>query len=212
MTNYIDRLNWRYATKKYDSTKKVSGNDLAELKEAVRLSVSSVGLQPYTIFIIESQEAKQQLAEAASGNNKNIFADASHLFVFANAVKVDDAYVDNFIGNVAEQRQVAKESLNGFSDYIKGFLNTLTEEQKDIWTAKQAYIAQANLINSAAVLGVDTTPMEGFDTKKVNDILGLENKDLTAAVIVAVGYRHENDAQQHLKKVRKPTQELFVTV
>ncbi|MXN89970.1 NAD(P)H-dependent oxidoreductase [Flavobacterium sp. Sd200] len=212
MTQYIDGLNWRYAVKKYDTAKKVSAQDIDFLKEAVRLSVSSVGLQPYKVIIVETQEVKERLAEAASGNNKNLFADASHLFIFANELNVGEGHVDAYMDNVSEQRGVAREALNGFSDYINGFLNTLTEEQKNIWTAKQSYIALSTLINSAALLKIDATPMEGFDAAKVNQILGLEDRGLNAAVIASIGYRHDEDAQQHAKKVRKPNEQLFITL
>jgi len=212
MTNYIDSLNWRYAVKKYDTAKKVSTEDLEFLKEAVRLSVSSVGLQPYKIFVVETQAIKEQLAEAAGGNNKNIFADASHLFIFANEVNVGAEHVETYVNNISAQRGVAKEAIRGLSDYINGFLAGLTEEQKNVWTAKQAYIALSTLINTAAILKIDATPMEGFDAAKINEILGLEEKGLNAAVIAAIGYRHEEDAVQHAKKVRKPNNELFITL
>jgi len=212
MTDYINNLKWRYAVKKYDASKKVSAEDLEQLKEAVRLSVSSVGLQPYKIIIIETPEAKQQLVEAASGNNKNVFADASHLFVFAHELNVGSAQVAAYINNIAAERGLPEEALKGFSDYINGFLGTLTEEQKNIWAAKQAYIALSNLINSAAQLKIDTTPMEGFDADKINSILKLNEKGLSASVMAAIGYRHAEDANQHLKKVRKPNNQLFTTI
>jgi nitroreductase len=212
MQNYIDSLNWRYAVKKYDATKKVSTDDLEYLKEAIRLSVSSLGLQPYKIFVIETQTVKEHLAEAAGGNNKNIFADASHLFVFANELNVDDKHADAYIDNISEQRGVAKEALSGFSDYIKGYLGGLTNEQKNIWTSKQTYIALSTLINTAALLKIDATPMEGFDGAKIDEILGLSNQGLSTTVVAAIGYRHGEDAVQHAKKVRKPKKELYITL
>jgi len=212
MQNYIDSLKWRYAVKKYDTTKKVSAEDLEQLKEAVRLSVSSVGLQPYRIIVIETQTVKEQLAEAASGNNKNIFADASHLFIFVNEVNVGEQHVAKYINNIVSQRGVPHEAVSGFGDYIVGFLAGLTEEQRNIWTVKQTYIALSNLINGAAVLKIDTTPMEGFDAGKLNELLNLDTKGLSAAVVAAVGYRHEEDAVQHAKKVRKTNEELFITL
>jgi nitroreductase len=212
MTDFINSLNWRYAVKKYDASKKVSAQDLEQLKEAVKLSVSSVGLQPYKIIIVESQEAKEQLAEAASGNNKNIFNEASHLFIFANELNPGAEQVEKYMNNVSAQRGLPKDALTGFSDYINGYLGTLTEDQKNIWTAKQTYIALSNLINAAALLKIDTTPMEGFDAAKVNHILKLDEEGLNAAVIASIGYRHDEDANQHLKKVRKPNEELFITI
>ncbi|MFL9842925.1 NAD(P)H-dependent oxidoreductase [Flavobacterium rhizosphaerae] len=211
MKNYIESLQWRYATKKYND-KKVTAEELELLKDAVQLSVSSLGLQPYRIVVIESQDVKEKLAEAASGNNKNIFKDASHLFIFANEVNVGAEQVDDFINNIIETRGVPREEVAGFGDYIKGYLDGQSDEQKNIWTAKQTYLALSTLINSAAVLKIDATPMEGFDAVKINEILELDKKGLNAVVVAAIGYRHDEDAMQHLEKVRKPKQELFITI
>jgi nitroreductase len=114
--------------------------------------------------------------------------------------------------NVADTRNLGNEAVAGFSDYVKGYIDTLTEEQKNTWTSKQAYIALSTLINSAAVLRIDTTPMEGFDPNAVNRILNLGEKGLNAAVSATVGYRSADDPMQNLKKVRKPEKELFITI
>lgn len=212
MSNYIESLNWRYATKKYDTTKKVSKEDLETLKDAVRLSVSSVGLQPYRIFIIETDEVKNKLKAAAGGNNQNVIADASHLFIFANEVNVGGKHVENYVNNISQTREIPAENLKGFSDYINGFLGSLSEEQKNAWTVKQSYIALSTLVNTAAHLKIDTTAMEGFNAEEFNKILGFDELGLNTAVIAAVGYRHEEDTNQHLKKVRKTKEELFTTL
>jgi nitroreductase len=212
MTDFINSLKWRYAVKKYDASKTVSAQDLEQLKEAVRLSVSSVGLQPYNIIIVENPEVKTKLAEGVSGNNKNLVADASHVFVFANQVNVGAEQVQAYADNIIAERELPKEAVSGLQDYINGFLASLTEEERNIWTVKQAYIALSTLVNSAAVLKIDTTPMEGFDAAAVNKILGLDQKGLNAAVMATIGYRHEEDRNQYLKKVRKPKDELFITI
>ncbi len=212
MKNYLDSQKWRYATKKYDASKKVSAEDLALLKEAVQLSVSSVGLQPYKVFVVESQEMKEKLAAGASGNNATLFKESSHIFIFANEVNVGNEQVDKYIENVSEVRGIPVEAVAGFGDYIKGFIGTLTEEQKNTWTAKQTYIALANLIHAAPLLKIDATPMEGFDPATINEILGLSEQGLNASLVATIGYRHEEDANQHFIKVRKPENELFVTI
>lgn len=212
MTNYIESLKWRYATKKYDTSKKVSKEDVETLKEAVKLSVSSVGLQPYKVLVIESPEVRAKLKEAAGGNNQNLIMDASHLFVFANETNVGDTHVNNYINNISTIRGVEPESLKGLGDYLSGFLGSLSIEDKNAWTAKQSYIALSTLINSAALLKIDTTPMEGFNAAQFNEILGLEALGLNAAVIATVGYRHEEDLMQHAAKVRKSNEELFITL
>lgn len=212
MTDFIESLNWRYATKKYDASKKVSNNDLETLKKAVQLSVSSGGLQPYRVVVVESDEAKNKLAEAAMGNNKNVFADASHLFIFAVEKNLGDEHVEDYMDNISETRNVEKESLKDFEGMIKGSIDSRNEKENQSWAGKQAYIALSNLINAAAVLKIDSTPMEGFDANKVDDILNLNDKGITTSVIAAVGYRHSDDNFQNLKKVRKPKQELFITI
>lgn len=212
MSNYIESLNWRYATKKYDASKKVSAGDIESLKEAVRLSVSSIGLQPYKVFIVETDEIRNKLKEAAGGNNQNLIADASHLFIFANEVNIGEKQVEEYVKNISETRGVAIDDLKGFGDYITNYVNSLTDEQKNAWTIKQSYIALSTLVNAAAHLKIDTTAMEGYNATEFNTILGLDALGLNAAVIAAVGYRHEEDANQHLKKVRKSKEELFTTI
>lgn len=212
MTDYIESLNWRYAVKKYDPTRKVSDIDIEKLKEAIQLSVSSMGLQPYKVIIVEDHAVREKLAEAFSGNNKNLAVAASHIFIFANEVNVNESHIDSYVENIAETRGIAKEDVAGFEASMKGYIRSLTEEQKNNWTARQAYIAMSGLINAAAVLRIDTTPMEGFNPTGVNDILKLEEKGLNAAVIATVGYRAADDVSQNLKKVRKSGKELFITI
>ena len=212
MSNYIESLNWRYATKKYDTSKKVSEDDLETLKQAIRLSVSSVGLQPYKVFIVETKEMRNKLKAAAGGNNQNIIADSSHLFIFANEINPGEKEVGSYLSNISKTRGVEVSDLKGFGDYITGFLGSLNDEQKNNWTTKQSYIALSTLVNTAAHLKIDTTAMEGFNTEEFNTILGLDKLGLNTAVIAAIGYRHEEDATQHFKKVRKPNEELFITL
>lgn len=210
MKTFIENQNWRYATKKFDSTKKISNEDLNYLKEAIRLSSSSFGLQPYKIIIVENPELRAKLLPASYGQTQVV--DASHLFVFAAQTTVDDSDVDGYIKNVSETREIPEAALTGYGDYMKGAIKTKSEEAKKIWNSKQTYLALANLLNAAAELKIDITPMEGFDPEQYNEILGLNKLNLTASVIATVGYRHEEDATQHHKKVRKSNEELFITL
>lgn len=210
MSTLLDKQNWRYATKKYDSTKKISTADLNFLKEAVRLSASSYGLQLYKVLIIESDDVKAKLIAAAYGQTQ--ITDASHIFVFANQTNVGDAEVESYIKNISETREIPIDALAGFSDLMKGTLSGMTEELKNIWTTKQTYLALGNLLNAAAELHIDATPMEGFNAAQFNEILGLDKLNLNAAVIAAVGYRHHEDDTQHYKKVRKSNEDLFITL
>jgi nitroreductase len=210
MSTLLDNLNWRYATKKFDATKKISSQDLNTLKEAVRLSASSYGLQPYKVVIVENPEIREQLKAAAYGQTQ--ITDASQLFVFANDLNAGAESVDAYIKNISETRGVPVDALAGFADMMKGTIANLSQDAKNIWTAKQTYIALGTLLSAASELKIDATPMEGFNPAAFNEILGLDKLGLNASVIATVGYRHDEDDAQHYKKVRKSHEELFITI
>jgi nitroreductase len=210
MSQFNKNANWRYATKKFDTTKKVSAEDLATLKEAIRLSASSYGLQPYKVLIIENPELRAQLQPAAWGQAQIV--DASHLLVFANVTDFGDEQIDSYINNVAVTRGLPTDALQGYSDFMKSKISTLPLENRNVWTSKQTYIALSNLLNAAAELNIDVTPMEGFEPAKFNEILGLDKLGLNAAVVATIGYRHEEDDTQHYAKVRKSNDDLFLTL
>lgn len=210
MSTFLENQNWRYATKQFDATKKISSADLNTLKEAVRLSASSYGLQPYKVIIVESQELKEKLKPAAYGQTQ--ITDASHLFIFANDLNLGADSVDDYINNISETRGVPADALAGFSDMMKGTIANLPAEAKNTWSAKQTYLALGNLLNAAAELKIDATPMEGFNAAAFNEILGFDKLGLNASVIATVGYRHDADTTQHFKKVRKSHEDLFITL
>ncbi|MET0759975.1 MAG: NAD(P)H-dependent oxidoreductase [Flavobacterium sp.] len=210
MSNFIHHQNWRYATKKFDTTKKISTEDLNILKEAIRLSSSSYGLQPYKVLIIENADLREKLKPFAWGQSQ--ITDASQLIVFANEINIGDAEIDTYINNISETRGIPAENLSGYGDFMKSKITPLAQDLKNIWTSKQTYLALGNLLNAAAELKIDVTPMEGFDATAFNEILGLTEKGLNASVIATIGYRHEEDDTQHYKKVRKSNEELFITL
>ena len=210
MNSVIEHRTWRYATKKFDATKKVSDEDLETLLEATRLSASSYGLQPYHVFVVSDQQVKEQLKPASWGQSQ--ITDASHVIVFANATDFGEELVDDFLENVSETRKIPVENLKGYSDFMKSKLLGLPLETKSDWTTRQAYIAFSNMMQAAAELKIDTCPMEGFEADKYNEILGLDKKNLNAAVVLAVGYRSQEDNTQHLPKVRKSKEELFTHI
>ena len=210
MNTFIEHQNWRYATKKFDSSKKVTAADLEILKEAIRLSASSYGLQLYKVLIIEDAALKAKLLPASFGQTQVV--DASHLIVFANQTNVGDTEIDAYLENTSATRELPLEALAGYGSFMKNTINPMPEDLKNIWTSKQTYIAMANLLHAAAELKIDSTPMEGFNAAQFNEILGLDALNLNASVIVPIGYRHEEDETQHYKKVRKAPQDLFITL
>lgn len=210
MSDFIKNQNWRYATKKYDASLKISAENLDFLKEAIRLSTSSYGLQPYTVIIVENLAIRAKLLPHAW--NQSQIVDASHLFIFANKTHFGSADIDSYLDNTSKTRNIPIEKLSGYGDFMKNVINPLADDAKNNWTAKQAYLALANLINAAAELKIDVTPMEGYDAEKFNDILGLNRLNLNAAVVATVGYRSTEDNTQHLAKVRKSNEDLFITI
>ncbi|MFV8359872.1 NAD(P)H-dependent oxidoreductase [Flavobacterium sp. LS1P3] len=210
MSTFLENQNWRYATKKFDATKKITIEDLNTLKEAIRLSSSSYGLQPYKVIIVENPELRANIQPAAWGQSQ--ITEASHLIIFANETKLDEVAIDEYIKNISLTRNTPIEALAGYGDFMKSKITSLTPEEKNIWTAKQTYLALGNLLNVAAELKIDATPMEGFVPTQVNEILGLDKLGLNATLIATLGYRHDEDATQHYKKVRKSNEDLFITL
>jgi nitroreductase len=206
----IENLKWRYATKKFDTSKKVSSNDLQKLKEAVQLSVSSYGLQLYKVLIIENSEIREHLKPVSW--NQNQITDASHLFVFCNYTEATPKAIEDFIKQTAETRNLDLERLSGYGDFIKSKLEEKSEEEKTSWLKSQTYLALGNLLNACAELKIDACPMEGFEAEAYNKILGLDKQGLSAAVIAPIGYRHPEDQSIGQQKVRKPMELLFDTI
>lgn len=210
MSTFLENQNWRYATKKFDSNKKVSQQDLDILKEAMRLSTSSYGLQAYQILIIENPEIQAKLLPASWGQKQIV--DASHVVVFANYTKIDANDIDAYFATICETRNIPSESLSGYKEFMTGSILGKTSEEINIWNQKQTYLALGNLLNAAAELKIDVCPMEGFVAAQYNEILGLDALHLNAALVATVGYRSEDDATQNYKKVRKSNQDLFITI
>lgn len=210
MSNFIKDAHWRYATKKFDASKKVSKENLELLKEAIRLSTSSYGLQPYKVIIVEDVELRKTIQPVAW--NQNQIVDASAIIIFANIIDFGAHEIDQYMENVAKTRDIELASFTKYADFVKTQISSLTNEEKNNWTSKQTYLALGNLLNAAAELKIDVTPMEGFEVEKLNQILGLDALGLNATLIAPIGYRHEEDVTQHWKKVRKSNEELFINL
>ena len=203
----LEKLKWRYAVKAYDASKKISDTDLEILEEAVLLAPSSFGIQPYKIFVVTDPDLREKLKPAAY--NQTAITEASHLFVFAYKKTLDEADVERFVERIAEVRGQSRDSLVSLETTVRGSVErSVAAGQVETWNSRQAYIALGFLLESAALLNIDATPMEGFDPAKVNEVLGLT--DHSAVVLAAVGYRDEtSDWLAQLPKVRKPKGELI---
>ena len=209
MTNetLLEKLNWRYATKEFEPTKKIADADWDTLEQALVLTPSSYGLQPWKFFVITNQDLKESLVGASYGQKQ--VAQCSHLLVFAVKTKIEEADVDRLIDATCEARGAAKESLDFYrkmmiSDIVEG----PRSEDTTGWAKLQSYIALGNFMTCAAMLGVDCCPMEGFVPAQYDEALGLAEKGLTTAVVCPAGYRADTDKYGGAPKIRYPREDL----
>lgn len=210
MSDILEALKWRYATKQFDKEKKLSGEQLATLKESLRLAPSSFGLQPWHFIIVEDVELRKKLRVA--GYDQAQITDASHFIVLATEKNVDASLVEKYKENISIVRNIPVESLTGLSDMLNGAIQMKGEEGAREWAARQVYIALGVLLTTAAVEGIDATPMEGFNPKAFDEILGLEKRGLTSRVMVALGFRASDDPAAEAAKVRYSEEQVFTTI
>ena len=207
----VAALNWRYATKKFDPAKKISPELWAALEQALILAPSSVGLQPWKFFIVTDQAVKERLV-TASWKQAQV-AECSHLVVFTVHKNVGAVHVEKYLQRVAEVRGVTRESLEKFGKMIDGNLVSAAKEGRlDTWQAHQVYIALGQFMAAAALLGVDTCPMEGIEPARYDEILGLTGGAYATVVVCPAGFRAEGDKYAALKKVRFEAKDVIVRV
>ena len=204
----LKSLEWRYATKKMNG-EKIPQDKLERILEATRLAPSSYGLTPYNVIVVEDQKLKEELQGACYGQTQLV--DSSAVLVFATWDEVTEHSVGNYINEIAKQREIPVESLNGLQDMINNGLSFLTHEQKISWAQRQAYIGLGFALTAAAVEEIDSTPMEGFVPESVDTVLGLQELGLKSVVVLPLGYRDtENDSLSTLKKVRWDNDKFFI--
>jgi nitroreductase len=204
----LEQLNWRYATKKFDFAKKIPPADWTVLEQALVLTASSYGLQPWKFIVVTDPALKTKL-RPASWNQAQV-EDCSHLVVFAAKQDISEADVDRFIARVAEVRGVSVESLAGYrgfmvGDLVQGPRHAIIQE----WAARQTYIAMGNLLTSAALLGIDACPFEGLEPVKYDEILGLDGTGFATVAACPLGYRAADDKYASTPKVRFETGDII---
>lgn len=207
----LTQLRWRYATKQFDPARRISAEDWRTLEESLVLTPSSFGLQPWRFIVVTDQVTKEKLVPASW--NQHQVADASHVVVFAIKKNVGASEVDHYLGRIAKVRGVTTESLNGFRDVLLGFLAQPADQfSATTWATKQAYIALGNFMTSAALIGIDTCPMEGIVPAQYDEILGLAAQGYQTVVVAAAGYRASDDKYATLPKVRFAAEEVITHV
>ena len=208
MTTLLEHLNWRYATKRMTG-EKIREKSLTIILESIRLSASSANLQPYTVFVIGDDDLKQQIFDKACAQPQ--VTESSHLLVFASKIDINDQYISSVIKHTADTRRIPEEALKPFYEMVKANNDSLTQDQRAIGASRQAYIALGTALVAAAMERVDASPMEGFNQQILDKVLGLEGKGLQSVVLLALGYRDENnDRLASAIKVRKTRGQVFV--
>ncbi|MEC8554544.1 MAG: NAD(P)H-dependent oxidoreductase [Planctomycetota bacterium] len=202
----IEALNWRYAVKRFDPAKRIDEATWSALEQSLVLTPSSYGLQPWKFIIITDPQVKDKLPEISW--NQNQPRDCSHMVILAALRQMDEAHIARHMRHVVETREMPANAMDGYRDSLVKTVGGM-EKQLD-WNAHQVYIALGQLMLAAAVLQIDTCPLEGILTKQYDELLGLSDSPYTSVVGCALGYRHAEDPQADLKKVRFPAEDLVV--
>lgn len=204
----VKALKWRYATKQFDPSKKIPAQTWEALEDALVLSASSFGLQPWKFFVVDSPTLREQLVPVSWGQRQ--IADASHGLVFALKSPLTAEDVSAHTNRTAEIRGVPPESLAAMEQMIAGFIQQPPYPlDLSAWAARQVYLALGNFMTSAALLGIDTCPMEGIDPAAYDRILGIEGTGYFTVAACAAGYRHPDDKYATLAKVRFPKSKII---
>lgn len=205
----IDDLKWRYATKQYDSNKKVSQEDIDRIVEATRLAPTSSGLQQYRLIVVTNQALKEKIVPVAW--NQQIIADCSHLLVFAAWDRYTEERIVKMFDLTTDERNLPRGRFGSYTDKLKSLYLSQSAEENFVHTAHQAYIGFALAIAQAAELRIDSTPIEGFIPDKVDELLDLRSKGLRSVTLLTLGYRDEaGDWLAGMKKVRNPKEEFVI--
>lgn len=203
----LESLQFRYATKKFDADRKIPADIWSVLEQALVLAPSSFGLQPWKFLVIDDPALRSELGKKSWGQSQ--ITEASHLVVFTTRTDVTEEDVDRFMGSLAEIQGRSPESLSGYRNVITGFAANMTPQERHAWNMLQTYIALGQFMTSAAVLGIDTCPLEGLERAGYDEVLGLAGSGYATSVACAAGYRSPEDKYASAPKARFPLAEII---
>lgn len=204
----LKALSWRYATKRMNG-QRVPDEKVNTILEAIRLSASSLGLQPYRVIVVDDADLKTKIHEKACQQPQIV--EGSHVLVFAAYKNINEDMVNDYITRIANERGVEVSQLGDFKQMINGFLSSKSVQDIVAWNTRQAYIGLGHGLVAAAIQEVDATPMEGFDPNEMDNVLGLGELGLQSVVVLTIGYRDpEKDYLANAQKVRLPMDTFFI--
>jgi len=218
--NLKETLNWRYTTKEYDASKKIADEDMIQIKNLLRMSPSSINLQPWHFIVAETKEGKERMAKGTQGFfhfNEPKITNASAVVLFCAKTTVDAAYINHIVDTEEQAGRFPNEDVKkGFHGAMNAFTDIHKYDLKDLqhWIEKQVYLNVGSFLLGVGSLKIDATPMEGIDVKALDEEFGLREKGYTALVAVSLGYRTTSDfnATDKNPKARLSEKELFTTI
>lgn len=209
-TDLLAALNFRYATKAFDPARKIPAETWEAIEKSLVLTPSSFGLQPWKFLVIDSPEIREKLKAASWGQGQ--VTDASHLVVLTARTDLAQGDIDSWVARLAEVQGIPLEALAGLSGMISSFSSAMTPAEKQAWNTRQVYIALGQLMTAAAVLGIDSCPLEGISPADYDTILGLPGTGYATAVGCALGYRSPEDKYAAAPKARFPDAQVITHV
>ena len=207
----IEDLNWRYAVKAYDPTKKVSKENIDKIVEAARLAPTSSGLQPFKVIVVQNQEVKEKLVQGAL--NPECMRDCSHVLIFAAWDRYTEKRIDDIYDLTTDERGLPRGRFGSYTDKLKEIYLNQTGEENHAHIARQTYIALGMALAQAAELKIGSTPVEGFNNAVVDEVLNLSSLGLKSVSLMYVGYSDEQtDWLRNMKKVRNPKSDFVIEI
>ncbi|MBN7798328.1 nitroreductase family protein [Parahaliea mediterranea] len=195
----LPAMQWRYAVRQFND-ERLAEQDVYDLIDATRLSASAFGLQPYRLIRVDSRQTRERLLPHAMGQDKVVHC--SHLLVLAAETAPGAASVERYMRQLKAVRALAPQARAGMAEHVNGVLAEMSLAQRLAWAREQAFIALGTLLAAAAVMGIDSCPMTGFDSAGFDAVLKLPDQGLTAVALCALGRRHPRDATAEMGKVR----------
>lgn len=205
----VKALEWRYATKKFDSQKILPQEKVEVLKKAFNLTATSYGLQPLKMVVIQNKELQEKLRKASF--NQHQISTASHVLVICIEKEVGKAFIENYFKYVKDIRNTPEDILHPFKESLIGDFEKKPVDEVRLWATHQAYLVLGTLLTVCAVEEIDSCPMEGFEPERYDELLDLQKHNLQSVLVLPVGYRAEDDFFAELKKVRRPLEEIVIT-